>query len=233
MPDALSTIFISYAHADSAFVDRLDADLRQQGFDPWVDRQRLVGGQRWRRELQEAVKRAHMSCTKLSPLLTHFLTLPVYSESSSDTGFPCSRRRRPRKSNRSRSRSKQPLTSQSARPNDLVIAPVGSKFDDTSARGAHNDALDDDVTEVLDRDHAWIGWSHHGTLDSISQVLSHELLEIISDPEPDSGWQMNRSINGGTETPATTPVPVPIVCSCRRTGRRRTKRASYPAGPIR
>jgi predicted ATPase len=67
MADAPPSIFISYAHADSSFVDRLEADLRQQGFDPWVDRQRLVGGQRWRRELQEAVKGAQVLLIVLSP----------------------------------------------------------------------------------------------------------------------------------------------------------------------
>jgi tetratricopeptide (TPR) repeat protein len=67
MPDTPITIFISYAHADGAFVDRLEADLRQQGFDLWVDRERLVGGQRWRRELQEAVKRAQVLLIVLSP----------------------------------------------------------------------------------------------------------------------------------------------------------------------
>jgi predicted ATPase len=67
MPDQPISIFISYAHADSAFVDRLEADLRQQGFDPWVDRQRLKGGQRWRRELQDAVKRAQVLLLVLSP----------------------------------------------------------------------------------------------------------------------------------------------------------------------
>jgi predicted ATPase len=61
------SIFISYAHADSAFVDRLEADLRKLGFDPWVDRERLKGGQRWRRELQEAVKRAQALLVVLSP----------------------------------------------------------------------------------------------------------------------------------------------------------------------
>jgi hypothetical protein len=35
MPDAPISLFISYAHADSAFVDRLEADLRKLGFDPW------------------------------------------------------------------------------------------------------------------------------------------------------------------------------------------------------
>ena len=60
MPDTPISLFISYAHADSAFVDRLEADLQKQGFDPWVDRERLKGGQRWRRELQDAVKRAQV-----------------------------------------------------------------------------------------------------------------------------------------------------------------------------
>jgi len=67
MPDTPINLFISYAHADSAFVDRLEADLHQQGFDPWVDRQRLKGGQRWRRALQDAVKRAQVLLIVLSP----------------------------------------------------------------------------------------------------------------------------------------------------------------------
>src|SRR5437660_1966817 len=67
MPDTSINIFISYAHADSPFVDRLEVDLRQQGFDTWVDRQRLVGGQRWRRALQDAVKRAQVLLIVLSP----------------------------------------------------------------------------------------------------------------------------------------------------------------------
>lgn len=67
MADPMATIFISYAYADIPFVDRLQADLRQQDFDPWVDRQHLKGGQRWRRELQDAVKRAQVLLIVLSP----------------------------------------------------------------------------------------------------------------------------------------------------------------------
>jgi tetratricopeptide (TPR) repeat protein len=67
MPDPLLNIFISYSHADNDFVDRLEADLRQQGFDTWVDRHGLVGGLRWRRELQEAVERAQVLLIVLSP----------------------------------------------------------------------------------------------------------------------------------------------------------------------
>ena len=46
MPDTPISLFISYAYVDSALVDRLEADLQKQGFDPWVDRHRLKGGQR-------------------------------------------------------------------------------------------------------------------------------------------------------------------------------------------
>jgi predicted ATPase len=67
MADTRISIFISYTHADSAFVDRLEADLQKQGFETWVDRQRLAGGQRWRRELQEAVEHAQALLIVLSP----------------------------------------------------------------------------------------------------------------------------------------------------------------------
>jgi hypothetical protein len=67
MPDTPISLFISYAHADSPFVDRLEADLRQQDYDPWVDRDRLAGGLRWRRELQAAVDRAYALLVVLSP----------------------------------------------------------------------------------------------------------------------------------------------------------------------
>jgi predicted ATPase len=67
MPDTPLSIFISYSHADSAFVDQLETDLRKLGFETWVDRQRLAGGQRWRREIQEAVEQAQVLLIVLSP----------------------------------------------------------------------------------------------------------------------------------------------------------------------
>lgn len=67
MPDEVTSIFISYARADSPFVDRLKADLHRQGFAPWLDRRGLAGGQQWRRELQEAVERCQVLLVVLSP----------------------------------------------------------------------------------------------------------------------------------------------------------------------
>ena len=40
-------IFISYSAKDKDFVDRLSADLQHEGYDVWVDRQRLVAGASW------------------------------------------------------------------------------------------------------------------------------------------------------------------------------------------
>ena len=60
-------LFISYAHADAPFVDQLEADLQKLGFAPWVDRRGLAGGQKWRRQLQEAMDRAQVVLVVLSP----------------------------------------------------------------------------------------------------------------------------------------------------------------------
>jgi hypothetical protein len=67
MADPVPPIFISYAHADSPFVDQLQADLQQQGLLAWVDRRGLVGGQKWRRQLQETLERAQVLLVVLSP----------------------------------------------------------------------------------------------------------------------------------------------------------------------
>ena len=70
----------------------------------------------------------------------------------------------------------------------MVLAPQGSNYEDLSAGGAHGDAEDRDF---LDVDHAWVGWvDFDSSLDRITEVLTHELVEILSDPEPTSGWQV-------------------------------------------
>jgi tetratricopeptide (TPR) repeat protein len=67
MPDSLTNVFISYSHSDNDFVDRLEADLRQQGFGTWMDRLGLAGGHKWRRELQGALDRSQVVLVVLSP----------------------------------------------------------------------------------------------------------------------------------------------------------------------
>jgi len=68
MPDtATPSVFISYSREDSAFVDRLEADLRARGFQTWVDRRRLEGGQDWQAEIDRAIDRHTVMVLVLSP----------------------------------------------------------------------------------------------------------------------------------------------------------------------
>jgi len=79
----------------------------------------------------------------------------------------------------------------------MVLMPSGANGP-SNARGAHSDPSDYDFP--FDIDYAWVAWVGPGTLDYTMDVLSHELVEAITDPEPDSpAWTMNRSINGGNE----------------------------------
>jgi tetratricopeptide (TPR) repeat protein len=61
------SIFISYSRTNSAFVDRLEADLQARSFQVWVDRRRLEAGQNWMDELQKAIDRCHVLLIALSP----------------------------------------------------------------------------------------------------------------------------------------------------------------------
>ncbi len=68
MPDTASpSVFISYSREDSAFVDRLEADLRARGFRTWVDRRRLEGGQDWQAEIDRAIDQHDVMVLVLTP----------------------------------------------------------------------------------------------------------------------------------------------------------------------
>ena len=77
----------------------------------------------------------------------------------------------------------------------LVLMPPESSGDSGTC-GAHQAAMD--IDGFWDLDLAWVGYSAYMPLDGIMQTLSHELVEIISDPE-DSGYKMTRTIDGGRE----------------------------------
>lgn len=49
-------VFIAYVVEDTAMVDRLCFDLEARGFDPWIDRRRLMPGQNWPRAIQRAIE---------------------------------------------------------------------------------------------------------------------------------------------------------------------------------
>lgn len=67
----------------------------------------------------------------------------------------------------------------------MVFAPPGSNYEDAEAAGAHGEARDIDIFDV---DYAWVGWCNHSTLDGITETFTHELVEILTDPEPYGGW---------------------------------------------
>ena len=48
-------VFLAYAAEDVATVERLFQALESEGFAPWMDRKKLLPGQRWRRALRQAV----------------------------------------------------------------------------------------------------------------------------------------------------------------------------------
>jgi hypothetical protein len=49
-------VFISYVREDDELVDRLVRDLREYGVEVWLDRDKLLPGQRWRDSIRRAIR---------------------------------------------------------------------------------------------------------------------------------------------------------------------------------
>lgn len=62
-----SRIFISHARKDAAEVDLLDEALERQGWQTWVDRNMLTGGQEWSQELGKAIEECAALVVCVSP----------------------------------------------------------------------------------------------------------------------------------------------------------------------
>ncbi len=60
-------VFISYSRKDTSFADRLDVSLKTRGFDTWVDRRKLEGGQDFQDAIQGAIERSQVVVVILSP----------------------------------------------------------------------------------------------------------------------------------------------------------------------
>jgi serine/threonine protein kinase len=66
-PDRLLlNVFFSYARTDSVFVDRLEADLQDNGYRTWVDRHHLVGGRPWKADIERSIELAQVVLVVLS-----------------------------------------------------------------------------------------------------------------------------------------------------------------------
>jgi len=49
-------VFLAYVHEDAAMAERLFDAFAHAGFDPWLDRRKLLPGQNWPRAIQEALE---------------------------------------------------------------------------------------------------------------------------------------------------------------------------------
>jgi hypothetical protein len=59
--------FISYSRADSEFALRLASDLRAAGQDVWLDQLDILPGERWDREVEQALKECRRMLIIMSP----------------------------------------------------------------------------------------------------------------------------------------------------------------------
>jgi hypothetical protein len=63
---ALPKVFIAYAHEDSPAADRLFESFSANGFEPWMDRRKLLPGQNWPRAIQNALETSDFVVTCFS-----------------------------------------------------------------------------------------------------------------------------------------------------------------------
>jgi len=57
-PRTAVRVFIAYAAEDGPLAERLFEDLKTLGFDPWMDRRKLMPGQNWPRAIDQAISLA-------------------------------------------------------------------------------------------------------------------------------------------------------------------------------
>lgn len=63
-------VFLSHAHADSRFLNRLVAVLRSRGIPYWYSKTHLIGAQQWHDEIGRALDRCDWFLIVLSPKAT-------------------------------------------------------------------------------------------------------------------------------------------------------------------
>ena len=52
----MPNVFISYVHSNSAIVDKLVDELRQHSVNVWLDRDKIMPGQRWQDAIRQAIR---------------------------------------------------------------------------------------------------------------------------------------------------------------------------------
>lgn len=56
VPATRPKVFLAYVQEDVVAAERLYRDLKRAGFDPWMDRKKLLPGQNWPRAIQQAIE---------------------------------------------------------------------------------------------------------------------------------------------------------------------------------
>lgn len=67
LPDTATRVFIAYAFEDSAPAVRLERDLADVGINTWLDRNKLLPGQRWHRCIERAIETTDIFIPCFSP----------------------------------------------------------------------------------------------------------------------------------------------------------------------
>ena len=57
-PNGRPRVFLAYANEDRDQVKRLCGELQEEGFDPWMDEEKLLPGQNWPRAIEQAIELA-------------------------------------------------------------------------------------------------------------------------------------------------------------------------------
>ncbi len=65
-PNRKPSVFLAYAAEDAAAVERLYATFEHAGFQPWMDRRKLLPGQNWPRAIEGAIETADFFVACLS-----------------------------------------------------------------------------------------------------------------------------------------------------------------------
>lgn len=56
--DSAPRVFIAYVIEDAEYAQRLYTELEAAGFNPWLDKRKLMPGQNWRLAIERAIKRS-------------------------------------------------------------------------------------------------------------------------------------------------------------------------------
>jgi len=56
LPSTAPTVFLAYVQEDAKVAAQLGDALEDHGFDPWIDRRKLLPGQNWPRSIEDAIE---------------------------------------------------------------------------------------------------------------------------------------------------------------------------------